>query len=192
MSELLKKNYLRKVAISDEEFEQILAEFRPRKLKKKEKILQIGEVCTFSVFVVKGCLRSYSIDEKGNERVSQFAFEDNWIGNLYSTVTGEPSNLCVEAIEESEVLILHKDNEEKLFDKIPKLLKFSRLQFQNAYIATQRRLECSLVITAEDRYRELLEKQPNIVQRVPLIHIASYLGIAPESLSRIRKMLAEE
>lgn len=72
---------------------------------------------------MKGCLCFYSIDEKGNERVAQFAFEDNWIGNLYSTATGEPSNLCVETIEES----LHKDNEGDFFDEIPKLFKFSRL-----------------------------------------------------------------
>ena len=188
MYPLLHANFISKAPLTADEFALIEAVVKPVKLKKKTKLLTNGEVCRFSVFVNKGCLRSYSTDKKG-EHIVQFAFENNWIGDLYSYITETASHLTIEAIEDCELLYMYKKDMEQLYRQIPFMERIMRLQFQNAYVAVQRRLNATLSITAEERYIALLAAQPDITQRVPLLHIASYLGIAPESLSRIRKQL---
>ena len=189
MYPLLYANFISKAPLTADEFALIEAAVKPVKVKKKTKLLTGGDVCRFSIFVNKGCLRSYSIDNKG-EHVVQFAFENNWIGDLYSYITETASHLTIETMEECELLYLYKKDMEQLYVQIPSMERIMRLQFQNAYVAVQRRLNATLRITAEERYTALLRSQPDIAQRIPLLHIASYLGIAPESLSRIRKQLS--
>lgn len=192
MYDHLRKNIEKKVNLTDEEFEKVVSFVSPVSIKRKQTMLQAGEISRHSIFVCKGCLRSYSIDEKGVEHISQISLEDRWIANLYSLITQKPSDLYIDALEDSDLLLLPANVMEKLYDEVPRMERFFRLMMQNAYVATQRRLNSTLSISAEERYLELFETYPNLLLRVPLVHIASYLGITPESLSRIRKHLAKK
>lgn len=191
MFELFRKNLETKISLSDEEFEHITSVLKSSFIKRKKDLLQAGHVCDFLTYVQSGCLRSFSIDEKGNERVIQIAIEDYWIADLSSFISRKDSLLYIEALEDSKVLLLKYDDLENLYLEIPKLERFFRILYGNAYVATLERLNNVYSDTAEVRYNNLIKAHPSIIQRVPLIHIASYLGIAPESLSRIRKKLAD-
>jgi CRP-like cAMP-binding protein len=190
MFEVLFQKLDEKIKLSDEE--RVLAKsfFTPKKLRKRQYILQEGDVCKYTAFVEKGMLRSYTIDEKGNEHIMQFAFEGWWIADQFSFLTGEPAVYSIDALEDSELLLLSKQAEEQLLQRIPKFERYFRILLQNSLIATQRRLIGSLSQTAEERYNQLIQTCPTIPQRVPQHMMASFLGITPETLSRIRKQLA--
>ena len=168
------------------QIEQVLIK---RFVKKKKNLLNEGEICRYLYFVEKGALRSYTIDKEGNEHVIQLAIEDYWIADLSSFVTQSPGTITIEAIEDCEVLLLPNLELERLYDEIPSLGTFFRKLYQRAYVHLQARLHASHSTVAEERYLELIRLQPKINARIPLTHIASYLGITPESLSRIRKHL---
>jgi CRP-like cAMP-binding protein len=190
MYELLYKKINEKVSLSEEEFALCKTFFTPKKLRKKQYLLQQGDVCRYTAFVTKGLLRSYTVDEKGTEHIVQFALEGWWVADLYSFFTGEPSVYNIDAFEESELLLISKTNYELLLEQVPKLERFFRILTQNNLIALQRRLIGSFSKTAEENYIQLIHAHPNIVQRVPQHMIASFLGITPETLSRIRKQIA--
>ena len=161
----------------------------PKKLRKKQFILQEGDICKYSIFVEKGLLRSYSVNEKGNDQVVQFALEGWWIADLYSFITGEPSRYNIDALEDCELLLINNEGLKEVRRQIPKFLEFSFLQMQNAYIALERRWSHMVNLSTEERYNKLLDKYPDIVQRVPQHMIASYLGLTPETLSRAKKQM---
>ena len=175
------------VDLTSQEAEKISEKFRPFFLKKKKDYLRGGDVCKDIAFVSQGCLRSYTIDENGNEHVIQLAFENHWISDLYSFLSLVPSSLYIEAIEDSKLLLISNEHLEQLNTEVPKMERFFRILVQRAYVTTLQRLEKSFSEPAAVRYNALIEKNPDLLQRVPLIYIASYLGITPESLSRIRK-----
>jgi CRP-like cAMP-binding protein len=157
-----------------------------KKIRKRQYVLHEGEVCRYQFFVNKGCLRSYHTDDKGLEHVAQFAIEDWWIGDMYSFLTGTPATLNIDAVEDSEIFYLDKPSMEQLYIDVPKFERFSRMQLQNAFVANQSRIIQAMSLDAEQRYCNFIEKFPQMEQRLPLKQIASYLGITPESLSRIR------
>ncbi len=185
----LMAHFERKVDLSEIEKEQIADAFDEVIFPKKERLLTGGASCRYIYFVCSGCLRSFNIDGKGEEHVTQLAFEDHWISDLYSFLTQEPSVLFIETIEETILLRISKDRLDRLFVEVPVLERFFRLLFQAAYVAATQRLSRTLAEPADIRYQNLIANNPDINQRVPLIHIASFLGIKPESLSRIRKQL---
>lgn len=187
MFELLFKKFEEKVKLNDEELELARTFFIPKKVRKKQYILQDGDVSKWLIFVEKGMLRSYTIDEKGSEHIIQFAFEGWWINDQYSFLTGDPSIYNIDALEESELLLLTRQAENDLLERIPKLEKFFRLLLQQNVIAQQKRIVSSLTHTAEEKYNQLVQTCPTIQQRVPQHMMASFLGITPETLSRIRK-----
>lgn len=187
MFETLFQKFDEKVRLTNEEKEWSKSFFLPKKLRKRQYLLQEGDVCKYIAFVEKGILRSYTVDEKGSEHIVQFAFEGWWIGDMYSFITGEPSEYNIDALENCELLLLSKQAEEQLFEQVPKMERFFRLLIQNHLIATQRRLMSTLSRPAEERYNELVASCPTIPQRVPQHMMASFLGITPETLSRIRK-----
>jgi len=191
MFELLLKKFEEKISLTPEEKEICKNYFQPRKLRKKQFLLQEGDPCRFVAFVEKGMLRSYSIDDKGNEHISQFAFEGWWIADQYSFLTGEPSSYNIDALEDSEILLLSRSSEEEMLESIPQFNRYFRILLQNNLISTQRRLMSSLSQPAEVRYQELVDSCPSIPQRVPQHMMASYLGITPETLSRIRRGLRD-
>ncbi len=190
MFELLLTNISKKVSLTEEEKKTLPSFFTHKKLRKKQYLLQEGDVCKYTVFVNKGLLRSYSVDAAGSEHIVQFAPEDWWMADIYSFLTGEPSGCNIDAMEDSELLLITKTAQDEMVIQIPAMERYLRLLMQSHLIALQRRVISSLNFTAEDKYLQLLSLSPGIVQRVPQHYIASYLGITPETLSRIRRQIA--
>ena len=186
MYELILKNISRFIDLTEEEKNYFTSLLKVKRLKKKQYLLQEGDTSRNEYFVNKGCLRAYSIDEKGQEHIVQFAIEDWWIGDMYSFLTQTPARLTIDALEDSELFCLDSSSVENLFNKVPKFERFFRMLVQNAFIAGQRRIIESMSLTADDRYCRFIENYPLMEQRLPLKQIASFLGITPESLSRIR------
>lgn len=189
MFDVLERNINEYIKVSSEELEYAKSLFIPKKLRKKRIILQEGEFCTYTIFVEKGLLRSYTIDKKGNEHILQFTPEGWWTADLYSFFSKEPSSYDIEALEDSELLLLTNETWELLLKEVPAFERYFRILIQNNLIATQRRLMGTISTTAEERYLKLLKNFPDIVQRVPQHMIASYLGITRETLSRIRSQI---
>ncbi len=189
MSELLLKHFRSRIPISDDEFRLLLDNLEHKQIKKKERLLETGEPCNYSIYVNTGLLYSYSTDINGIEHVIHFAPEDYWISDLYSFLNRTLSTVTITALEESNLYMLHHDVLEKLYKEIPSLEKYYRILYQNAYTSTQQRLDCQLSVSAVERYLKILTDNPKLLQRVPLHLIASYLGITAESLSRIRRKL---
>jgi CRP-like cAMP-binding protein len=173
--------------ITKEDEATIISAFEPVSIQKKKDLLVSGQVCDYLYFITKGCLRSFFIDAKGIEHVYQIRMDNNWIGDIDSYFTRQKSKYNIEALENSYLLRIPVDRLEQLFIEIPNLERYFRILFQKAYINALNRLSSTMWDTAIDRYNEMLKEHPEIFQRVPLVHIASYLGITPESLSRIRK-----
>ena len=190
MFELLFQKFDEKVQLSMEEKMLCKSFFIPKKLRKKQYLLQEGDVSKYGAFVEKGFLRSYTVDDKGNEHMLQFAFEGWWISDQYSFLTNTPSRYNIDALEDCELLLITKEAEEQMLLKVPKLERYFRVLLQNSLIATIRRLESSLTDTAEEKYNRLLKNCPTIAERVPQHMLASAIGITPETLSRIRKQMS--
>lgn len=179
-------------ALSDEEFGFFQSLLVPKTLRKKELLVREGEVVQHNYFVEKGALFSSLTDDAGEIHVIQFALEAYWISDLYSFLCGKPALYNVEALEDCQLLSIDKANFQLACDRLPKFERFFRILVQNAYIHAQYRIARTFSADAEQRYCELAERSPNIVQRVPQFLIASYLGIKPQSLSRIRKQIFEK
>lgn len=189
MFDFLHKKLTETINISDEEFEYAKTLFIPKKLRKKRFLLEDGDPCLYTTFVEKGLLRSFTIDEKGNEHILQFGLEGWWVADLYSFLTGEASEYNIEALEESELLLITKSSWDLLLDEVPAFERYFRILIQNNLIATQKRLMGTISTTAEERYHQLLQDFPNISQRVPQHMIASYIGVTRETLSRLRSQI---
>lgn len=181
-----------KISLTEEELSLFTTYLTPKKLRRKQYLLQEGDVCKYVAFVEKGALRSYTVDNKGTEHIIQFALEGWWIADMYSMLTGEPASQYIDAIEDSEVVLISKQAQEELMQRIPKYEHYNRLILQNAYIAAQRRFNHMASLTTEERYTKLVDSYPDIVQRVPQHMIASYLGLTPETLSRTRKQMSRK
>jgi|ERR1051326_1127386 CRP-like cAMP-binding protein len=192
MFDLLRTHIQKRIDLTEEEFALGTTFFTPKKLQEQESLLQEGNICKVIAFVLQGCLRCYTIDDKGEEHVVQFAIEDWWISDLKSFFSGEPSAYNIDALEDSEILLLDKAKREELLLAIPKFERFFRVLGDRHYIATHERILASLSASAEERYLSFLKSYPTLAQRVSQRQIASYLGITSESLSRIRKNLAKK
>lgn len=190
MYEQFFKHFTAKVSLSDTEVEYVKGLLKPKKLRRKQYLLQEGDVCREIGFVEKGMLRAYSVDEGGTERIIQFALEGWLIADLYSFLTGEAATYNIDAIEDSELLLISRPAHEELLRNLPQYETYTRLSITNAYIAMQRRITSIISTTPEDRYADFMSKYPQIAQRVPQHMIASYIGLTPETLSRVRKRMA--
>jgi CRP-like cAMP-binding protein len=186
MWELLLKNLGKHVSLTNDEAAIIQTLFVHRRFRKRQFILQEGDISRYETFIVKGITRTYETDEKGQEHIVQFGPEDWWIGDMYSFLSDTPSVYNIECIEDTEVLQITKANQEKLFNQVPKMERYFRILLQNAFIALTKRVASSLAKSAGERYEEFKTTYPHIDNRVPNHQIASFLGITPQSLSRIR------
>jgi CRP-like cAMP-binding protein len=191
MHDRLREHILQRATLTNDEFLKCFSVMVPRRIRKDAYLLQEGEPARFLAFVTKGCLRAYTIDKKGQEHILQFALEGWWISDLYGFLTGKPSTTFIDALDESDVLLIDFPSYESLCAEIPGLEHYFRLLLQSNYIATHRRVLASISKSAEEQYLQLLEDQPVITSRVAQRHIASYLGITPEALSRIRNRIAK-
>ena len=190
MYELFFHKFNEKVNLSKEEEEVIKQYLTPKKLRKKQYLLQEGDVCKHIAFVEKGALKAYVVDDAGAESIIQFALEGWVISDLYSFLTGEPATYNIDALENAELVLISKSAHEELLKKIPKYETYIRLQITGAYIALQKRLTSIISLPLEERYKNFLATYPNIAQRVPQHMIASYMGLTPETLSRVRSRMA--
>lgn len=184
-------DYFEKHLPLDQEERAFLEEvFKERRVRRRQYILQEGDVCTHNTFVVEGCFRMYMVDEKGREHNLQFAVENWWIGDIGSFHSGEPSKLHIEALEHSVVLQIKKEDQLRLFVDFPKFNRIFRVFTENALVSAQRRILQNISSTAEERYLDFLNRHPDFFNRISNVQIASYLGVTPEFLSTIRKRLA--
>ena len=175
--------------IPDQEFEAFLALLYSKTLDKKSVLAEEGKLCKYIYFIEKGSAYSYILDTNAEKNAIQFALAGYWISDLYSFFSGRPGKYTIETLEPSEVLVLHIHNFELACDTIPVFNRFFRILIQNAYVSLQYRLARTNSEDAEFRYREFSSLHPDFVQNIPQYLIASYLGIKPQSLSRIRKTL---
>lgn len=165
--------------------------FKERRIKRKQFILQEGEICMHNTFVVEGCLRMYFIDNNGKEHNLQFAIENWWIGDISSFHDEEPSKLYIEAIENTVILQIQKPDQLRLFVDYPKFNRIFRVMAENAIVGLQKRTIQNISSTAEERYLDFLNRYPQFFNRISNVQIASYLGVTPEFLSAIRKKIAK-
>ncbi|KIC94411.1 Crp/Fnr family transcriptional regulator [Flavihumibacter solisilvae] len=191
MHELFFHTLRTKAGFNDQDLEVIRTHLTPKKLRKKQYLLQEGDPCKYVTFVEKGLLRAYSIDEKGSEYIIQFALEGWLISDLYSFLTGEPATYTIDAVEDSELTLISRNAHEELLRALPKYETWIRMEITAAYLALQRRLTAVISLTLEERYEGFTSLYPDIVQRVPQWMIASYMGLTPETLSRVRKKITE-
>jgi CRP-like cAMP-binding protein len=181
------QNVGKHIQLTPQEITLFTSLLKAKQVRKGHFLIEAGDQAGFMCYVVQGCLRSYSIDEKGNEHVLQFAPEDWWTGDLASFVKGTTATIYSDALEDSAVLRLDRKDMEDLYARIPKFERFFRILITNAFIATQRRLLSTISHPAEERYVEFIALYPDLDGRVPQKHIASYLGMTPEFLSTVRK-----
>lgn len=177
------KNYL---PLDEEEIKLLETRVTQRKIKRRQMILQEGLICRYYSFVVEGCLRMYGVDNKGIEHNIQFAAERDWIADIGSFHSDKPSKLFIEAIEPSVVLQIEKPDLYFLYRSISKLDRIFKVIIENKFIELQNRVLQNISSTAQERYQAFLEQYPQLALRLPNIQIASYLGITPEFLSKIR------
>lgn len=189
MYEVFFQKFREKVHLTEEEEGLMKQYLTPKKLRKKQYLLQDGDPCKHIAFVEKGALKAYTVDESGTEHIVQFALEGWTISDLYSFLTGEPATYNIDAVEDSELVLISKTAHEELLQRLPKYETYNRLQITGAYIAMQKRLTSIISLPLEERYKHFTTTYPDIVQRVPQHMIASYMGLTPETLSRIRSRI---
>jgi CRP/FNR family transcriptional regulator, anaerobic regulatory protein len=178
--------------LNDEQFAFLKTLFVPGTLRKGSFLQRAGEEPRYGAFVARGCLRSYVIDEKGKEHVVQFAPENWWVGDLSVLARGGISMYFIDAIEDSEVLLNDREGHRMMLERIPGAAAGFQRSLQRQAVEKDRRLISSHSASAEERYLAFLKKYPSIALRVPQHMIASYLGISPETLSRVRKAVSKK
>ena len=192
MFDKILKYVSRYISLTEEETAYFVSLLKVRLLRKRQYLLQAGDISKNEYFVNSGCLRAYTIDDKGMEHVVQFAIEDWWINDMYSFLTQTPATIFLEAMEDTEVVMIERNAYEELMRNVPKFERMFRIILQNAFIAQQRRIIEDMSLPAHERYLLFQQRYPQFEQRLPQHQVASYLGITPESLSRIRRQLAEK
>ena len=189
MTEQIKQNIAQHIALSEEETEAFCSLFQQKLIRKKSFLLRAGEVCRFEGFVTKGLFRVYHIDQNGFDQILYFAVENWWVTDIDSFTHGTPSRLFIEALEDSEVLLISKKDKEFAYANLPKIEKLFRIMTQKTHVALQRRMIDNLSKSAVQRYTEFSEKYPQLIQRLSNIQVAAYLGITNVFLSNIRKKI---
>lgn len=190
--QLLRQNIEQHVHLTEAELSGFTALFELKKVNKKQMLLSAGEVCSFEGFVTKGMFRVYHIDKNAAEQILYFAIENWWITDIDSFTNEKPSQLFIEAIEDSEVLLISKKDKEFAYANLPKIEKLFRIMTQKTHVALQRRMIDNLGKTADQRYADFIEKYPQLFRRLSNLQIAAYLGISHEFLSKIRNKIASK
>lgn len=186
---LIIQNISKHISLTQEEERLFLSKTEIQNYKTKTILLNAGEVCKHSYFVNSGLLRSFNINDNIVEHVLSFACEGWWIGDMYSLLSQKPGNLFIEVLEDAEVVLLSKENQEQLYLEIPKLERFFRIVTENSLVANQERLMDNLSLTAEERFEKFCKKYPTLIQKVPQKQIASYIGVTPEFFSKMKNRM---
>ena len=182
----IKKYVAKYIQLTEEEEAYFVSQVRVTKIKKKEFIVRPGYTCKFRSYVLKGAMRAYLVDNKGQSHTIAFAIEDWWISDMNSYLNQEPATLFVEALEDTTLIQFDYLSEQRLLEAIPKFERFFKIVAQRSFAFLQRRMLSNLSKTAEERYEEFLQKYASIANRVPQYTLASFLGFSTEFLSKIR------
>lgn len=190
--ELLLSYFGKLIALDQNEKDLVATSFHPRLFRKKQYLLQEGDICTHLYFVVRGCVRMYKIDEKGFVHILQFAAENSWISDLGSFYEETISELAIDALEDAVVLQISRTDLINLYTSAPKFHRIFRVLVENSFVSLQKRLLQTISSTAEERYQYFISTYPNLTNRLPQTQIASFLGITPEFLSRLRNKISRK
>jgi CRP-like cAMP-binding protein len=184
--ELILQNVTKHISLNKKEADYFCSVLEEKKTRKKQFLVHENEINKFSAFVNKGCLRSYSIDRNGFEHILQFAPVGWWIADITSLITKQPGKLNIDALEDSELLLLHRDDQESLFEKHSKFERFFRILTENSIAANHNRLLDYMGLNAQERYEIFCKRYPTLMQSLPQKQIASYIGVTPEFLSKMK------
>jgi len=180
------QNFAKHITLTKTEEKFIISLLEHKLIKSKDFLIQQGEISKHSAFVLNGCLRGFTIDSNGFEHVLSFAPKDWWIADMYSLLSQKPGNLNIEAMVDTEVVLISKNNQEKMYEKVPKLERFFRIIIEKSLVAYQQRLNDNLSLTAEERYLKFCKIYPQLINDIPQKQIAAYIGVTPEFLSKLR------
>ena len=184
--ELILSNVSRHVSLTEEERKCFTNLLKPLTIKGRKVLLREGEVCRNSTFVLKGCLRGYTVDKNGYEHILGFAPPNWWIADMYSLLSQKPGQLTIEAVTDTEVLQLPKSAQLELYNEVPKFERFFRIITENSLVAHQQRLIDNMSLSAEERYLKFCKVYPDLIFTLPQKQIAAYIGITPEFLSKMK------
>ena len=185
-TDLILANVRKHIDLQEEETAFFLSLLKTRQVKRKQYLLKENEVCRHSIFVTEGCLRGYTLDKNGYEHILQFAPKNWWIADMYSMLSGQPGDLYIDVLEDSEVLMLHVEDREKLMQELPKFERFFRIILENSLITFRQRLMENLGLPALERYLLFCKRYPTLIERLPQKQVAAYIGVTPEFLSKMR------
>ncbi|MEJ0101142.1 MAG: Crp/Fnr family transcriptional regulator [Bacteroidota bacterium] len=182
---LVIQNIAKHITLTKQEEDHFLSVTKNKKIKKKQFLSQEGDISKGPVFVVAGILRSYTVDKNGFEHILQFAPHGWWIADMHSLITQQPGSLSIDAIDDSEILLLPKSELDKLYKDIPAFERFFRILAENALVTFQQRLMDNLSLSAKERYENFCRRYPSLIQCLPQKQVASYIGVTPEFLSKM-------
>lgn len=183
-------NIKKSISLSSEAEQYIYSISNEKKVLKGEVLIREGQTVNKTFFVTQGCLRSFCIEKEVKEHTLQFAIKDWWISDFMAIYNNEPASLAVECITDSNVIEFNAKKLNEIYLQFPEFEAFQRKNLERHVVSLHKRILNQLQLTAHDRYNLFLKQYPDIEQFTPNYHIASYLGITPESLSRIRKEIA--
>lgn len=177
------------ITLDENEKELFTSLLQYKKIRHRQYLLNEGEICLWSAFVFNGCLKGFTMDKNGFDHILSFAPAGWWIADLYSLISGKPGKMNIEAVEETDVFLLSKKDQETLYIRVPKFERFFRIITENSLVASQQRLLDNLSLTAEERYLKFCTVYPTLINQLPQKQIASYIGVTPEFFSRMRSNL---
>ncbi|MFN3753364.1 Crp/Fnr family transcriptional regulator [Flavobacterium sp.] len=189
---LILQNISKHISLTPEEELLFLSKTETKQFKSKTILQHAGQVCKEGYFVNSGLLRSFNINDNIVEHVLSFACEGWWISDMYSLLSQKPGNLFIEVLEDAEVVVLSKENQDQLYLEIPKLERFFRILIENSLVANQERLMDNLSLTAEERFDKFCKKYPTLIQKVPQKQIASFIGVTPEFFSKMKARMLKK
>jgi len=190
--EIFRKYVEGRISLTEEQYGRLQSLCIIKKLRKKQYLLQEGDTWKYHAFITKGCMRTYSIDEKGLEHIIYFGIENWWIGDKESLMFNQPSKYNIDAVEDSEVVLFTDPNFNLACKEIPAFNDMINNILQRSFAKSQSRIQAAISYTAEEKYLNFLNKYPGFATRIPQSMIASYLGITPETLSRVRSLSAKK
>lgn len=189
---LILQNIAKHVTLTPEEELLFLSKTETRQYKAKTILLHSGQVCKEGYFVNSGLIRSFNINDNIVEHVLSFAGQGWWISDMYSLLSQKPGNLFIEVLEDAEVVVLSKENQDQLYHEIPKLERFFRILIENSLVAHQERLMDNLSLSAEERFDKFCKRHPTLIQKVPQKQIASFIGVTPEFFSKMKARMLKK